>query len=40
MSRDMVEVYDPATDTWTAKTSPPLEVRSYASAVVDDKYTF
>lgn len=31
------EVYDIATDTWSSKTSPPMLVSSYASAVVGDK---
>jgi N-acetylneuraminic acid mutarotase len=31
------EVYDPATDSWTAKASIPNSVFNYASAVVDNK---
>jgi N-acetylneuraminic acid mutarotase len=31
------EVYDPETDSWASKTPPPVNVSSYASAVVDGK---
>jgi N-acetylneuraminic acid mutarotase len=31
------EVYDPATDTWTSKSSSPLPIASYASTVADHK---
>jgi N-acetylneuraminic acid mutarotase len=31
------EVYNPATDSWTTKTPPPVNVSTYASAVVDNK---
>lgn len=34
------EVYDPTTDTWTNKTSMPIAVNGYASAVVDNKIYF
>ena len=34
------QVYDPATDSWTNKTSPPHQIWSTASAVVDDKIYF
>jgi N-acetylneuraminic acid mutarotase len=34
---DVVEVYDPETDTWTTKNSMPTAVHSYASAVVGNK---
>lgn len=35
--RHVNEVYDPATDAWTQKTSPTTSVDDYASVVVDNK---
>ncbi len=34
---NVTEVYDPATDSWTTKTSVPNAVHNYASAVVNNK---
>jgi N-acetylneuraminic acid mutarotase len=34
---NIVEVYDPSNDTWTAKTSSPNVLSSYVSAVIKDK---
>jgi N-acetylneuraminic acid mutarotase len=34
---DTIEVYDPATDSWTTKTPIPTPVSLYSSGVIDDK---
>jgi len=34
---NITEVYDPATDSWTTKTSTPHETYGYAQAVIDNK---